>query len=177
MDYYISDLHLGHKNIISLCQRPFSCVEEMDEYFMQEWNKTVHRNDRVYILGDFMFKSTKTPEYYLERLKGEKHLLIGNHDKSWMTKTDVAKYFKSVEWMTVVNTGKGKATLCHFPLFDFVGEYMIHGHIHAKANKLEYWNVLKNMDTALNAGADINGYKPVLIDELIENNIRFKAEY
>ena len=176
MNYFISDLHFGHNNVVSLCNRPFSNIEEMDEFLIREWNKVVHRNDRVYSLGDMIFRSAKDPAYYLERLRGEKYLIIGNHDKSWMSKVDVSKYFKSVEWMSMVNTGKGKAMLCHFPLMDFEGKYMIHGHIHNKAGKLEYWDFLKNNPAMLNAGVDINGFKPVLIDELIENNNRFKAE-
>lgn len=176
MNFYISDLHFGHENVLSLCNRPFSCIEEMDEYLIEQWNKVVHRNDTVYILGDVIFRAVQSPAYYLDRLKGEKHLIIGNHDKFWLGKVDVEKYFKSVDWMTVINTGKGKAMLCHFPLLDFEGKYMIHGHIHAKAEKLEYWDFLKNSENVLNAGVDINGYKPVLIEELIENNLRFKAE-
>ena len=176
MNFFASDLHFGHENVIPLCNRPFSSIDEMDEYLIREWNKVVHRNDQVYIVGDIIFRAAKLPEYDLERLKGEKHLIIGNHDKSWMNKVDLTKYFKSVQWMTVINTGKGKATLCHFPTLDYEGKYMIHGHIHAKADKLEYWDFLKNHEAMLNAGVDVNGYKPVLIDELIENNIRFKAE-
>ena len=177
MIFFTSDLHLGHENVIRLCNRPFSCIEEMDEYLIGEWNKVVHRNDQVYILGDLIFRSKNTPEYYLDRLKGEKHLIIGNHDKSWMGRVDVAKYFKSVAWMSVINTGKGKATLCHFPTLDFESKYMIHGHIHNKAEELEYWQFLKNKEAVLNAGVDINGYRPILIDELIENNRRFKEEH
>lgn len=177
MIYFISDLHFGHENVISLCNRPFLNVDEMDEFLIREWNKTVHKNDTVYIVGDMIFRSVKSPEYYLERLKGEKHLIIGNHDGSWMSKVDVSKYFKSVQWMTVINTGKGKATLCHFPTLDYEGKYMIHGHIHSKADKLEYWDFLKSHEAMLNAGVDINGYKPVLIDELISNNYLFKKDH
>ena len=176
MNFFISDLHFGHKNVLSLCNRPFSCVEEMDEFMITAWNKAVHKNDCVYILGDMMFRSEKSPEYYLDRLKGEKYLLRGNHDTDWMKKVDLGKYFQSVDWMSTVNTGKGKAMLCHFPLVDFEAKYMIHGHVHARGEELEYWDLLKKNPAILNAGVDINGYKPVLIDELIENNNRFKAE-
>ena len=95
MNFFTSDLHFGHENVIPLCNRPFSSAEEMDEFLIEKWNKSVHRNDNVYLLGDVIFRSTKSPEYYLDRLKGEKHLIIGNHDKDWMKKTDVAKYLKA----------------------------------------------------------------------------------
>ena len=79
--------------------------------------------------------------------------------------------------MTVVDTGRGRATLCHFPLMDYESKYIIHGHVHTRAEKLPYWELLKNNEFALNAGVDINGFKPVLIDELIVNNHQFKQEH
>ena len=49
MNFFASDLHFGHENVIPLCNRPFSSIDEMDEYLIQEWNKVVHRNDQVYL--------------------------------------------------------------------------------------------------------------------------------
>ena len=53
MNYYISDLHFGHKNIINFDHRPFFDIEEMEEVLVMNWNATVHKDDTVYILGDF----------------------------------------------------------------------------------------------------------------------------
>lgn len=53
MNFYISDCHFGHKNIIAYDQRPFFSVEEMDAAMIQNWQKVVSDNDTVYILGDF----------------------------------------------------------------------------------------------------------------------------
>lgn len=176
MFYYVSDLHFGHKNILEMCKRPFSSIEEMDERLVENWNKRVKKNDKVYILGDLIYKSTTPPEAYLERLKGEKVLILGNHDKWWVDKVDLTKYFSFVMRLDVINTGKGKATLCHFPMMDFEGRYLIHGHIHANTD-MDYWSVLKNSDRTLNAGVDVNGFQPVTFDELLENNLRFKKEH
>lgn len=51
--YFIADLHFGHANIIEYCNRPFQSVEEMNEFMIQQWNKKVKKDDKVFVLGDF----------------------------------------------------------------------------------------------------------------------------
>ena len=75
MKYYISDLHLGHANVIKHDGRPFADVEEMDRSLIKMWNDTVGDDDDIYIVGDFCYRSGKTADWYLSRLKGRKHLL------------------------------------------------------------------------------------------------------
>lgn len=176
MFYYISDVHFGHENVLELCNRPFSSIAEMDERLIENWNRRVHKDDRVYILGDLIFRAETAPEEYLRRLKGKKYLILGNHDKSWIDKVDLTKYFEWTGRMDVVNTGRGKATLCHFPMLDFEGSYLIHGHIHNRTDE-KYWQFLRDSERTLNAGVDINDFQPVTFEELVENNARFKAEH
>ena len=59
MNYFTSDLHLGHRNIIRLCNRPFATIEEMDETLIRNWNAKVTNGDTVYILGDLLFRNEK----------------------------------------------------------------------------------------------------------------------
>ena len=47
MIYFTSDLHLGHKNVLKLCNRPFSSIEEMDACLIDNWNSRVTNNGRV----------------------------------------------------------------------------------------------------------------------------------
>lgn len=41
MKFYISDTHFFHFNIIRLCNRPYSSVEEMNEDMIAKWNMNV----------------------------------------------------------------------------------------------------------------------------------------
>ncbi len=96
MIYFISDTHFGHRNIVRY--RPFNDIEEMDNTLINNWNSTVHENDEVYILGDFIYKSDKHCSYYLRQLAGKKHLIVGNHDKKWMAcGSNLSDYFVSID--------------------------------------------------------------------------------
>ena len=106
-------------------------------------------------------------------------LIVGNHDSSWMGNVNLNRYFLSVDSFLEVSDGKHALTLCHYPLFTWKHEmrsYMVHGHIHANTSS-DYFPLLCARERVLNAGVDINGFMPVTLDELKENNQRFKAEY
>lgn len=60
MNYYISDTHFGHRNIIALDGRPYHDIQEMKLDMICRWNKRVTGNDTVFILGDFCWG--KAPE-------------------------------------------------------------------------------------------------------------------
>ena len=56
MNYYISDLHFGHYNIVRLDEsngcKSFSSIEEHDNLIIENWNKVVTPQDNVYVFGD-----------------------------------------------------------------------------------------------------------------------------
>ena len=70
MNRYISDLHLGHRNIIKMSRPQFECLENMNEYLIRRWNESVDTDDEVWICGDFSYRSKVDVGYYLKRLKG-----------------------------------------------------------------------------------------------------------
>ena len=178
MTYYISDTHFGHENVIAMCGRPFSSIEEMDRILIERWNKKVKGNDTVFVLGDMFFRCAD-PDSILKQLKGKKRLIVGNHDGSWMTKTDASQYFQSIDTMLETSVDNYGVTLCHYPLLTWrhkLKTYMIHGHIHNDTST-DFWPLLRDRERVLNAGVDINGFEPVSLEELIENNRRFKAAH
>ena len=178
MFYYIAGTHFGHENIVKMCNRPFGSVEEMNEAMIAAWNEQVTGNDTVFILGDLFFRCTD-PEAILKRLRGKKHLIVGNHDATWMNKVDLNRYFISVDDYLEISDGTRGITLMHYPLLTWkhkLRTYMIHGHIHNDTST-DYFPLIAHCDRVLNAGVDINGFRPVTFDELVRNNRDFKDRW
>ena len=178
MVYFIADPHFGHENIVKLCNRPFPDIDAMNEAMIASWNERVTGNDTVFILGDLFYRCAD-PEAILKLLKGKKRLIVGNHDSSWMGNRELLRYFVSVDELLVVTDGVRQMTLCHYPLLSWKRQkrsYMIHGHIHANTQD-DFFPLIVARDRMLNAGVDINGFRPVTFEELLENNIRFKENW
>ncbi len=181
MIYFTADLHLGHTNILNLSNRPFPSIEEMDNVLINNWTKKVKGNDTIFILGDLICKSQE-PEIYLNKLKGKKVLIIGNHDGSWLNKIDIDKHFIKTTMFLEQSLCNHLVTLCHYPMLEWRGSrkgidckklgYLIHGHIHNRCEQ-QYYDFF-SMPHALNAGVDINNFEPVTFDELIMNNQKYK---
>lgn len=178
MYYYIADPHFGHENILKLCDRPFETVQEMNETMVTLWNERVTGNDTVFILGDMFFRCAD-PEQILARLKGRKRLIIGNHDSSWTDKVDLSRCFVSVDHFLEITDGVRAITLCHYPLLTWkhkLRSFMIHGHIHNDTTS-DFFPLVAARERLLNAGVDINGYRPVTFEELQQNNQQFKEQW
>lgn len=178
MNYYIADMHLGHKNVIKHDGRPFKDIDEMNYILMKNWNNKVGKDDDVWILGDFVYRSDKDPSWFLKQLKGHKHLIIGNHDNAIMKSTSAHNYLESIENMYYFKDGEDRIFLCHYPIAEWSGmkrgSYHIYGHIHV--SREETYEYMKKKERAFNAGCMINNYEPVSLDELKENNLRFQKE-
>ena len=112
----------------------------------------------------------------LERLKWKKHLILGNHDDSWIGKADLERHFASVD-MFYSGTIEGRlVTMCHYPMLSWPQDkssYMIYGHIHNHVNA-DYWPLIAKRSRMLNAGVAMNGYEPVTFEELFANNEKFR---
>ena len=180
MIYFTSDLHLGHKNIVDLCKRPFANVDAMDAVLIDNWNRKVKKNDIVYLTGDVVWDKKKVA-YYMEQLSGKKILIAGNHDSTWIKREECRKYFEEIVPYLEVHLNGHPITMCHYPMLEWRSSreeakrklgYLIHGHIHNRIAD-EYRQLFLQFN-ALNAGVDVNDFAPVTFDELVENNLRFK---
>ena len=178
MNLYISDLHFGHKNVITFDHRPFLDVDEMDMIMIKLWNTRVQPDDTVYIVGDLCYRSSRPAEWYLRQLKGHKYLILGNHDNPILNNPAAQNYIEGIDKMMQVEDCGEKITLCHYPIAEwnayYRGAWHIYGHIHNRRD--EAYQFMKKKKHALNAGCMINGYAPASLKELIRNNERFQEE-
>ena len=180
MTYFTSDLHIGHENIIRFSNRPFSTLDEMNRTLVDNWNSRVTERDDVFVLGDMFYRKKEGVEEILKKLKGRKHLIIGNHDYSWMKSIEPRKYFVETETLLVLKEEGRVMTLCHYPIMSwphmYHGSYCIFGHIHNSANNADYWPLIESNPYLLNAGVDVNNFYPVTFEELKRNNEVFKEK-
>lgn len=135
-NWFTSDWHLSHKNILKLSNRPFSDIEVHDEYIINKYNELVKPNDNVYILGDISFnQSYNTYKNIFKQLKGNIYVILGNHDnKNHLIRCQKEGLITSVRESQILNIGSDTIHLTHYPLREFYGfynkGYHLYGHCH-----------------------------------------------
>jgi calcineurin-like phosphoesterase family protein len=160
--------------------RPFATVEEHDEHLIDQWNRIVGPGDQVWHLGDVGMGPEIDILAKVSRLRGEKHLITGNHDPVWPGHRDSYKKqrrwletFASVQPFARRRVGKGRSyLLSHFPYqgdhqdedryseyrLPDTGLWVIHGHVH---------NEWAERGRQINVGVDARDWRPVNMAELI----------
>ncbi len=134
MDFFISDCHFGHKNIIQYMKRPYDSVSHMDLGMIESWNSVVTGSDRVFLVGDAFLCDKQDAAAILDRLNGYKVLIAGNHDRSEKTMLEIGfdEYHRELPYSF---GDMGTALMKHYPLPDLVikekgFDFLIHGHLH-----------------------------------------------
>ena len=182
MEMFIADTHLGHTNIIEECRPFFSSVDEMNAAIIDSINRKMKRNDTLYIVGDFAFRSKTPVTEYLEAIKPRKILVVGNHDRDWLrrlTEDEIKKYFVGVYNQYSFKINGIELHFNHFPCLAwsrshyFAQSFSICGHIHNARDTSVAARLFPLVPCQFNAGVDVNGFEPVTFEELVANNARF----
>lgn len=192
-NFYISDLHLNHKNVTAegknFDNRPFQTLEEMHEKIKKNWNARITNSDTVYILGDAIWKLTDEMIGLFSQLKGKKVLVKGNHDQINDIRykqlfTEICDYKEVPDNVNGINR---MVVLSHFPILMWNGQHRgwihLYGHVHNSQDEGIYQDALKMLDDfykerdgeyykpyyAYNVGCmlDYMGYAPRTLTEII----------
>lgn len=154
--WFIADTHFNHESILKHCKRPFANVEEMNEKIIENWNNLVAKNDRIYIIGDFAFSNHAK---FLDKLKGKKHLIKGNHDEASQA---VYSRFESVSQIKRIEIEKHSFILCHYPMRTWEdchkGSIELYGHCHGRS---------ETFNLSFDVGVDTHDFKPYSYEEIM----------
>lgn len=192
MNYYISDLHLLHENVLRFDNRPFDSITQMQQTIVNNWNDKITNGDTVYILGDVSMRGKKEDLIALvATLKGRKVLVKGNHD-------DVSDYryaqlfHEIVDYKEIHDSVDGQnydLVLCHYPIFSWKkmgrGTILLYGHTHDSAEDQYFQECLAEMNSnecrhthsrdvvAINVGCmkPWMDYEPRTLKELLETAV------
>lgn len=170
MIYFSADLHFCHKSIIEMSNRPFDSLEEMHRVLIQNWNAVVRPRDMVYILGDFLYKGTADDaNKILRKLRGEKFLVRGNHEKYLVQPDFDSSLYGWVKDYYEFKLNQQKVVLFHYPILEwngyFQGAIQLYGHVHNNDSE-KFAEILGSR--AINVGVDMNEFMPVSLEEILE---------
>ena len=172
MYYYTSDLHLGYEKILSLCKRPYSTIEEMNEAIIRNFNEVLDKDDILMILGDVSCYGVN-PAGLLSRINGKKVLIIGNHDAEPLHHRSFRKEFIDIRDHELIRDNDTKIFLNHYPLAEWDGYYKgiwhFYGHVHNSDQGAGFY--MQYYPTAVNVGVDLNDFKPKTAKELMDKHI------
>lgn len=170
--FFCSDHHFGHKNILKFGIRGelFSCIEEHNEALVENHNKVVTKRDTVYFLGDLAFGSASLK--YVERMNGNKILIMGNHDKQSMNSYIPIFGANSINGARYFNKLGASAILTHIPVHPMQLEHRfkinIHGHCHEHIIKRRNLLGIRVPDTRyLNVSMEQINFTPIAAEDLL----------
>lgn len=181
-NFFTSDMHFGHVNIIQFCNRPVRDIDEMNELIIDNWNSVVGHDDTVFVLGDVAMGKLRETLPLVGLLNGTKHLIAGNHDRCWeghhKGHTAAIRKYLDAGFATVEQHGSTvidgtDVLLHHFPYTEDArhgdrysehrpqdrGQWLIHGHIHTE------W---LQHGRQINVGTDVWGLTPASEQDLAD---------
>ena len=151
--YFLSDLHLAHKNICKF-REGFASVEEHNALIKENYHKRVTKRDTVYFLGDVAFDKESLAD--VKTWAGAKKILIcGNHDLDHHTMKDLVEAYDEVYSLKKYK----EFWLSHAPIHpdELRGKVNIHGHTH-------YHNIAD--DRYVNVSMEQINYSPIELHEI-----------
>lgn len=166
--WFISDLHLGHRNVIRFDNRPFDSIEQHDAALTANCRRAGGRNRTLWLLGDVATRASDLTSFMTKVLPAWDRVILirGNHDDraAWKHRDLFAEAHES-RYLRVTNDVR--VYMSHYAHRTWRnshhGAYHIHGHSHGN---LPRWG--RSLDVGANCpGVD---YHPVslqwVVDEL-----------
>lgn len=172
--FITSDWHFCHNRDFLYEPRGFSSVYEMNEAIIKNHNDIITRDDIVYCLGDCMLNDNKEGLNCIRRLKGEIHIILGNHDTD--SRIELYEQLWNIELVKFADRLHYKGynfLLTHYPTLTANHDdgktlsrktINLCGHSHT-ADPFTDWD----KGVIYHCELDAHNNKPILIDDIIKD--------
>jgi calcineurin-like phosphoesterase family protein len=187
LQFFTSDWHIGHENVLKFDNRPFADLKDMHKVLINNFNSTVPKGSITYFGGDMGLCSNGLLKSVVEQLNGTKVLILGNHDGG--VNSMISAGFDVVLYGAVFYIAGQRVTMSHCPLkgvwrenvegmkgassgenwhgerkqhrftFSDEGQFQLHGHIHSPNGGKSQKILGKQYDI----GVVANNFRPVSI--------------
>lgn len=191
--FFTSDWHIGHENVLKFDQRPFKDLDEMHSTLIKNFNHNVPAHGITYFLGDMGLCSNGLLRSIITQLNGKKIIVRGNHDGGIMSLYDAGFDFVTDKAQITIGNKIITMTHCplkgvwredttgmrnaspgenwhkeakhsnRFSIEDF-GQYHLHGHIHARGEKVNGKKIIDGRQMDVFIGA--HKWRPVRYGEI-----------
>lgn len=159
-DFYLtSDTWFGRPQILEIAnRRSFKNIDDMDDTFIQNWNKVVKNKDIVFHLGNFAW-DPHTARKVLDKLNGRIYFMIGNSDEAIL---DVISEYEDKHFILegqIIELPQFDSIISHYPLAVWNGKDSgtIHFHGHTV---FSHQTDLRSMNR-VNVCTDFWNYSPI----------------
>lgn len=142
--FICSDPHYSHKNLIknlsswkSGAHRDYESIEHHNDTIVANINKTVGKDDVLFMLGDVAFGGFENVKIFMDRIIcNEVHLIFGNHDENIISNKDnIKNWFTTTSFYREIQIDKEIFVLFHYPINKWnsahKGSYHLYGHVHS----------------------------------------------
>lgn len=134
MEFFTSELNLNQSNILQYENRPYNDVDEMNNVFIENINKKVGKEDKLFILGNFIFgsieedKFIRSVKYFTNKINSKNlFLLFGNRDRRMKKNSRFLEFFRYTASDMELKTECGRSVILgYWPLWIWNRKESIH---------------------------------------------------
>lgn len=187
--WFISDLHANHlrcmffkpgrAEVMGIDPHEEGAIEKHDRYLIDLWNRTVSKEDDVYILGDVCMGNREQTRKFVSQLHGHKFLILGNHDKGCKGNEDLFEWVGDIKEAKFTNNQfefidpeeTFCVEMCHYPIMSWNrrphGTCHAHGHCHNALTPIN--NASGELRVDVGFDSDLAEYQLISLEKLYKH--------
>lgn len=178
-NWFTSDLHFYHDNIIKYCNRPYENVKEMNAAIFDEL-ELLPAGDVLWVLGDVCMGGAEKAREVAKKLASlpvKIKIIGGNHDRSKIKIFQENGLIEHPNGRHLIQLEGKKVSVGHFPAVETPTQGVLYlcGHVHDAWVFQKFGKMLDNININCNVGIDVWGH-PVTLETVLTERDDFYGD-